>query len=447
MNFLCMRGKQDNGTSNDLSVLWDTYLDNFAIYYTNQKQDVNLATLYDAKAEYLEKIANLSQDSLSADVFVRANIAIKQLVNNIGFITQEDANYLASVMKDAVQAIPAQVNVKAITLPTELSITAGLSQTVVAQLNPVDANEALIWSSANEEIAVVSYDGKTAVIRGVKVGSTEITVRSQSNVSAVVKVNVVGNAYLFGNLQSITADSSYANGVGFNNFTYKTAANGWVDGIYYPRKLTKEAGSSYVNKQESANDYLAINSVVWSENGGDRDEDIIVYENTSAFDLDLAHGNYTVSVNFINPTKNAMNVIVKAEDITRYSSGDHKDTELAKATILAGQTKTVSFDIALMDDSLTLRFEQDGVANSFNNASVNTVYVKSVSVVALEEEKTEEVPTVYILGDSTVQTYTRANYRTGWGQVFYTALSGATESSIIEETSEGYAYYLSLIHI
>ncbi len=441
MNFLCMRGKQDNGTTNSLSVLWNTYLDNFAIYYTVKKPEADLAALEAAKLGYMEKTAGISEDILVAEEFIKANLALKLAEQTTEFITQADADYLAGILNNAEALVPSILEVTKLTLPEDLKIMAGAPFEVTAVLEPADANEELIWSSADESIAVVSYHGKIAVITGRKAGTVNIIVSSAKGVTAVVPVTVEGNAYLFGNVQSITADSIYRNGIGFHDFTYKTEAKGLVDGIYYPRQLTKQPGTSYLDKEASKEDYLAIKSIVWSEKGGDRDEDLIVYENTSAFDLDLAHGNYKVNVTFTNPTKTAMTVIVKAENMTRYTSGDHTGGELAQAELLAGQTKTVSFDLALTDDSLTLRFEQAIVDTSANSAATKTVYVKSIGVSALASEKTESIPTVYILGDSTVQTYTRANYRTGWGQEFYTILNGELDGASKVETETGYAYY------
>ncbi|MBE5960190.1 MAG: hypothetical protein E7256_02190 [Lachnospiraceae bacterium] len=444
MNFLCMRGKQDNGTSNDLSVLWDTYLDNFAIYYSANVPSVDTKAFDAAKEAYEAAKSTVSAENLTDEIFVKAEAVCKIAEHNIGFMTADDYAYAEQILKEAVNAVPNKIAAESASFAEEgITVTAGLSKTMTITTVPADANEGFTFTSSDESIATVSGNGKSVMITGVAAGTAVITAKTASGVKAEMTVTVTGTAYLFGANAAVNADSIYTAGAnGFYNFTYPVAAAGWgEDGVYHARELSKVPGVSYINKSESGSDYLAVNALVWSENEGGRDEDAIPYENTSSFDLDLPNGNYEVNVTFTNPTKSAMDVVVKAEDIVRYASGDHGKSEIASASLSAGQTKTVTFKIALTDGSLTLRFEQPSDAAALSEATVKTVYVKGVSVTKVAKEAKGEVPCVYVLGDSTVQTYTKSNYRTGWGQVFYQLFNGADDSSIVEETSEGYAYY------
>ena len=443
LNFRLMRGRTDGDAGNDLSILWDTYLDDFAIYYANNLSNADQAAYKTALAAYETAIAGLGREALSGEEFVLAQAVMAIMPQDVGFFTDADYAYAVSVLTKAAQAAPQAVMTNLVSLSADdTSLTAGLSAAIKARLS-VGANEDLIWTSSDESIAAAAGTGTNAVVTAKQAGTVTITAAgASSGVSGSIEITVTGQAYFFGS--DVTSSGAYSEeiGYGFYNYTYPEKAKGWVGDVYYARNLSRQSGVSYIGTAESGSDYLAVNGQVWTElpDNSTREEDTITYENTNSFDVDLPNGDYTVSVTFHNPTKTSMNVMVKAEDIRRYDYGDHDTAQIAQAVIGAGQTSTVTFDLALTDEQLTLRFEQNDVASSYDSAATRTVYVKSVSVDEYQSDNRDKTA-VYVMGDSTVQTYTNTDtYRTGWGQLLYT-LFGTLDADSLYETALGYAYY------
>lgn len=443
MNFLLKRGRTDGDAGNDLSILWDTYLDDFAMYYTDKTSPADSPAYEEALKSYDEAIEGLNGSVLAGDQFVLAQ-AVKEIMSqDVGFFTEKDYQYAVTVLKDAAESAPDKVETKSVKVTGDkTSLTAGLTGTVTAVLSE-GANEELVWSSSDPSVAQVAGNGREAVVTALKSGKATITAAgASSGVAGSMELNVTGEAFFFGS--QVTARSAYeeTTGYGFHNYTYPAAAQGWNGDVYFPRELLKTPGTAYVQSDDTAADYLAVKGQVWTEmpEGSNREEDAITYENTGSFDVDLADGDYRVSVTFCNPTKSSMDVMVKAEDIRRYDSGDHASAQIGETTVGAGQTRTVSFDLALTDGQLTLRFEQKETASSYESSAARTVYVKSVSIDRYEASEREKT-TVFVMGDSTVQTYTNTDtYRTGWGQLLYT-MFGSLDETKLYETAGGYAYY------
>lgn len=86
-----------------------------------------------------------------------------------------------------ITVIPAKIHATEITLnQTEITLAAGTTYTLVAALNPADAEDILTWSSSNEDVATVN-DG---IVTAVKVGTAYITVTTDLWVEAYCKVTV-----------------------------------------------------------------------------------------------------------------------------------------------------------------------------------------------------------------------------------------------------------------
>ncbi len=115
--------------------------------------------------------------------------------------------------------------------------------------------------------------------------------------------------------------------------------------VFRPRKVSRdEPGSSYV---ENGTGYLAIASQVWTEaNTLSGYAFTNTYENTSSFDMQLPGADYRVEVTLVNPSSAAYVADMKAEDITRISG----------IQVAPGATQTVSFDVCLVDEVLSLKF-------------------------------------------------------------------------------------------
>ncbi len=382
MNYLLARGKNDAG-GNDLSILWDSYYDNYAVYYAAEKSTATTTEYEAALAAYEAKVAGLGSAAMADEKLALAEVVVDIMEKEVGFFTAADYTYAVDALKAATEAAPELVKATSVEVKADdTDVIANVigAATVTATLSE-GANEEVVWSSSDETIATVEGVGLNAVVNTLKTGTVTITAKgATSGVEGSIELNVVGDVYNFGS--DVTVDSVYSrqNHFGFVDYTYPNAAAGWVDGVYYDRELVEVPGASYINTAESTADYLAIKAQVWGENEGGRDEDLITYENTSAFVIDKQNGDFTIGVTFYNPEQYPMTVMVKAEDIRRYDYGDHATSQLGEVTIPAGETVSAVFDLALMDEQITLRFEQKAVDASLANAGTRTVYVKSVSV-------------------------------------------------------------------
>jgi len=117
--------------------------------------------------------------------------------------------------------------------------------------------------------------------------------------------------------------------------------------------------------------------------------------------VDLPNGDYTVSLVAGDATE-ATDVAITAEQMAK----------VAPTTKAAGQFLEMSFDIAVVDGQLNL--ELSGTAPKLNE----------LRIAAQSPRAPGDEPTVWITGDSTVQTYT-ADYapQAGWGQMIDRFLS------------------------
>ncbi|MEC0227177.1 rhamnogalacturonan lyase family protein [Paenibacillus alba] len=115
----------------------------------------------------------------------------------------------------------------------------------------------------------------------------------------------------------------------------------------------------------------------------------------TAFQVDLPNGDYTVAI-LAGDAAAATDVAIKAESIQK----------VVQTTKEAGQFLETSFDIALVDGQLNLEFS--GTAPKIN----------SLVITKQEARQAGEIPTIYLAGDSTVQTYEEYwKPQAGWGQM------------------------------
>jgi fibronectin type 3 domain-containing protein len=115
----------------------------------------------------------------------------------------------------------------------------------------------------------------------------------------------------------------------------------------------------------------------------------------TSFQVDLPNGDYTVAI-VAGDSAAATDVAIKAETIQK----------VPQTSKPAGQYLETSFDIALVDGQLNLDFS--GTAPKIN----------AIVITKMATRAPGEIPTVYIAGDSTVQTY--EDYwkpQAGWGQM------------------------------
>ncbi len=223
------------------------------------------------------------------------------------------------------------------------------------------------------------------------------------------------------NYTQITKDSIYSSGskVGFGTREYKEAAAGWVNGVYYPRTVTiMPSDNKYIS---DGNTYLGFSSKVWKETESSG-YGVYTYEDTSTFNVDLNSADYTVTVDLVNPTKNALNVNLEAEDITKCSN----------IIVEPGETSKQTFTACLVDGQLNLKFLAASSAVQESDAAEQTVYVSKVTL-ERQQRAAGKKPALFIASDSTVQTYHSYYYpQTGWGQVLYNYFAGNKEVSEYE---------------
>ncbi len=126
--------------------------------------------------------------------------------------------------------------------------------------------------------------------------------------------------------------------------------------------------------------------------------DFAIVQDTS-FIVDLPNADYTVSL-IAGDLNDVTDVLIKAENIEKVKRLD------AGAVRPAGQFLEMSFDIALVDGQLNLEF--GGTAPKVNALVITKKAARTAG----------ELPTVYLAGDSTVQTYDPYWLpQAGWGQM------------------------------
>lgn len=82
------------------------------------------------------------------------------------------------------------VNPTSVTLPKTIDVEEGSSIVLTPTLTPSNANSTFSWSTSDSSIASVSNEGK---VKGNKLGTVTVTVKTENNLSAKCKVTVVEN--------------------------------------------------------------------------------------------------------------------------------------------------------------------------------------------------------------------------------------------------------------
>lgn len=116
-------------------------------------------------------------------------------VDQNGYITAVSAG-CATIICDPIigPTIYCEVTVKAVKpksveiSPNDITLVEGAKQYLKAVLSPTGASSNLTWASDNTEIATVSTGG---YVTAMKAGTTNITVKTENNLSAKCKVTVV----------------------------------------------------------------------------------------------------------------------------------------------------------------------------------------------------------------------------------------------------------------
>lgn len=212
----------------------------------------------------------------------------------------------------------------------------------------------------------------------------------------------------------------------YQDVRYPEEALGWVNGVYHPRRAQTVPGSSFM---EMAEGIYRFHSRVWREIE-ETGFGIYDYAETTHLAARLEGANYRVEAVFVNPASSAYTCHIRLNGVV-------KNPEV---TVAPGEEKRVAFTACMTDGSFSLSFpvgsmlSGDGAsaaAGGFvigGEAIEGCVCLKDVAVVPEEARERRERPHVFLVSDSTVQSYARRFYpQTGWGQVFCGFFRGAEE--------------------
>ncbi len=212
---------------------------------------------------------------------------------------------------------------------------------------------------------------------------------------------------------------------------YSNPAEGWQNGVYYPRKAKEQLGDTFFREE---NTIWVIKSQVWKEIE-ETGYGIYYYEETTKLVAELSGSNYKIDVIFINPKEEPytchtrINGVVKEEAIT----------------VSPGEEKKVSMVACIIDGTVSLTFVTGALQEIDNNIVSGEVYIKDIAVTPEKEKEAREKPRVYLVSDSTVQSYEKRFYpQTGWGQVLYEFFQDAEKCKMYR--SEHCSYSLAKVY-
>lgn len=215
----------------------------------------------------------------------------------------------------------------------------------------------------------------------------------------------------------------------YQGITYKENAPGWVDGVYRPRPAGACPADLFLEK---AGEMLKLHSRVWREIE-ETGFGVYYYEETVHLTAVLTGSNYTVQAVLANPNPSTYTCHIRFNGVVKNP----------KITVAPGEEKRVVFTACVTDGSFDLSFPagamaSDGAAGEEQNVVSEKViegdvYLKDVEVVPQAVKARREKPHVFLVSDSTVQSYGEKSYpQTGWGQVFYRFFKGAEECRVCQ---------------
>ncbi|WP_308860080.1 rhamnogalacturonan lyase family protein [Paenibacillus endoradicis] len=384
------------------STSWTTWIDNFNVYYLEAlpvapdglkttritSKDVALAwnTVENAAGYRVYRAAAGSVDMTMIGEPVSNEYVDTTVVEESGYsyyVTAVGANGLESAPSETVtiNEIPA---LSAPSVPTNVRITEvkasaiGLSWTVT---EGADGYE--IWHSSNETSGFVKIgeSNSASYIDGVRDTSVP-------NYYQIKAINSKGSSPA-----SVTVESSiYTPPVVLPEGDVKRFDFG--SGALAEQYLQVDGSTAYSAELKYG---FADPSVVTSTDRGLADplrSDFVTPINTS-FIVDLPNGDYTVSL-IAGDSGGATEIAIKTEMMQK----------VQLTTKAAGQYLEMSFQIALVDGQLNLEFS--GSAPNIN----------ALTITKQQPRQADGLPTVYLAGDSTVQTYDPYwEPQAGWGQM------------------------------
>ena len=200
----------------------------------------------------------------------------------------------------------------------------------------------------------------------------------------------------------------------YQDITYKEPAVGWVNGVYYPRCATKENGHRFLKEE---NGLLKVESRVWREIE-ETGYGIYFYEESTRLITSLEGSNYEVRITFVNPTASAYTCHIRVNEVIKEEA----------VTVQPGEEVHVLFLACMTDGICCLCFAAGAISEIEDSVRMGEVYIKDIAITPEKEKLKREKPRLFLVSDSTVQSYERRFYpQTGWGQVLYQFFEGADQ--------------------
>lgn len=203
-------------------------------------------------------------------------------------------------------------------------------------------------------------------------------------------------------------------GVRYHDITYGVEAPGWVDGVYHPRKAMVKPGRSFL---EEENGLLKIHSRVWQEIE-ETGFGIYYYEETTQMSGKLSGSNYLIKAVLVNPGEESYACHVRVNGIVKEEA----------VTVGPGEEKEINATLCLTDGNFTLTFAVGALPEIHGQAVEGDVYIRSLEMAEMPSLQKRQVPRIFLVSDSTVQSYEKRFYpQTGWGQMLRQFFRGSEE--------------------
>lgn len=200
----------------------------------------------------------------------------------------------------------------------------------------------------------------------------------------------------------------------YQDVTYRAPAAGWVDGVYYPRKPVRENSRDFLKEQDKL---LIIKSRVWREIE-ESGYGIYYYEETTVLSARLEGSNYKIEIVFVNPAAKPYTCHIRVNGIVKEEA----------VTVTPKEEKRCTVTACMIDGTCELTVTAGALPEIGDTVVEGEVYIKNIEVTPEKEKEKREKPVLYLVSDSTVQSYEKRFYpQTGWGQVLYQFFEGAEE--------------------
>lgn len=207
---------------------------------------------------------------------------------------------------------------------------------------------------------------------------------------------------------------------------FENPAAGWVNKVYYPREEQVRAGSRFLEEKDGV---LKFHSRVWQEIE-ETGYGVYYYEETTRLVTELSGSNYVVKTVFVNPMDVPYSCHIRLNNIVK------KDSII----LGPGEEKEVAFIACMTDGSFCLSFPVGSMPDIHSDVLEGDVYIKDIDIVQEAPRKRREKPHVFLISDSTVQSYEKRFYpQTGWGQVFYQYFDGAEKYQVYPAEGSDYS--------